>query len=225
MKKILVLMLVMVMTTAASATIIDLVKVDIGQSGGRMGDNTGDKLQTGDIIGLKIVLNYNAYPSWTSYDGYALSSFDLDLYAEASSASTIDTSIALDMNGNPTNVIGAHGNLSPFSYTTDADGFSQLTGVATTPVQGLDNLVYDICLTIVGYQSDNLLDVDLSRIGLTEVSTYFDDLHTPNVPFPNPPGWFDISQGEIGSLVLHVVPEPMTIALLGLGGLFLRRRK
>ena len=26
-------------------------------------------------------------------------------------------------------------------------------------------------------------------------------------------------------LVLHIIPEPMTIALLGLGGLFLRRRK
>ena len=28
-----------------------------------------------------------------------------------------------------------------------------------------------------------------------------------------------------GSAILHVVPEPMTIALLGLGGLFLRRRR
>ena len=28
-----------------------------------------------------------------------------------------------------------------------------------------------------------------------------------------------------GALEIHVVPEPMTIALLGLGGLFLRRRK
>jgi len=28
-----------------------------------------------------------------------------------------------------------------------------------------------------------------------------------------------------GALEIHVVPEPITIALLGLGGLFLRRRK
>ena len=29
----------------------------------------------------------------------------------------------------------------------------------------------------------------------------------------------------VDPLVLHIIPEPMTIALLGLGGLFLRRRK
>jgi len=33
------------------------------------------------------------------------------------------------------------------------------------------------------------------------------------------------TQGGIGSVTLSSVPEPMTIALLGLGGLFLRRRK
>ena len=31
--------------------------------------------------------------------------------------------------------------------------------------------------------------------------------------------------GDIGPLEIHVSPEPMTVALLGLGGLFLRRRK
>ena len=31
--------------------------------------------------------------------------------------------------------------------------------------------------------------------------------------------------GDVDPLEIHVTPEPMTIALLGLGGLFLRRRK
>ena len=36
----------------------------------------------------------------------------------------------------------------------------------------------------------------------------------------------DIPQGTLlGSVLIHQIPEPMTIALLSLGGLFLRRRK
>ena len=35
----------------------------------------------------------------------------------------------------------------------------------------------------------------------------------------------DLTYTYGGSLEIHVTPEPMTIALLGLGGLFLRRRK
>ena len=39
-------------------------------------------------------------------------------------------------------------------------------------------------------------------------------------------GYVDIPVGTlIDSVIVHQVPEPMTIALLGLGGLFLRRRK
>jgi hypothetical protein len=34
-----------------------------------------------------------------------------------------------------------------------------------------------------------------------------------------------VPAAQLPSVTLHVIPEPMTIALLGLGGLFLRRRK
>ncbi|MHC4122091.1 MAG: PEP-CTERM sorting domain-containing protein [Planctomycetota bacterium] len=36
---------------------------------------------------------------------------------------------------------------------------------------------------------------------------------------------YSIYLSDVGPLEIHVTPEPMTIALLGLGGLFLRRRK
>ena len=37
--------------------------------------------------------------------------------------------------------------------------------------------------------------------------------------------WYMDTTTTMPALEIHVVPEPMTIALLGLGGLFLRRRK
>jgi hypothetical protein len=36
---------------------------------------------------------------------------------------------------------------------------------------------------------------------------------------------FNLDLGVLDSQVIHQIPEPMTLALLGLGGLFLRRRK
>ena len=36
---------------------------------------------------------------------------------------------------------------------------------------------------------------------------------------------WDSNMGYVDSFIIHQVPEPMTICLLGLGGLFLRRRK
>ena len=35
----------------------------------------------------------------------------------------------------------------------------------------------------------------------------------------------NVDEGTVHTLIIHQTPEPMTIALLGLGGLFLRRRK
>ena len=35
----------------------------------------------------------------------------------------------------------------------------------------------------------------------------------------------DANFGELGTVMIDVIPEPMTLGLLGLGGLFLRRKK
>ena len=48
-------------------------------------------------------------------------------------------------------------------------------------------------------------------------------------PFGMPPfpvsSFFNGDAADLASLAVEVIPEPMTIALLGLGGLFIRRRK
>ena len=56
-------------------------------------------------------------------------------------------------------------------------------------------------------------DVDMNVN--SETASFFDELGAEH--------YDDLVQG--GSLAITVIPEPMTIALLGLGGLFLRRKK
>jgi len=71
---------------------------------------------------------------------------------------------------------------------------------------------------------------------------YAFEYHVPDVPestlisigsFDGPPYWMPLIdflggssyEGPLGELIIHVVPEPATIALLGLGGLFFARRR
>jgi len=58
------------------------------------------------------------------------------------------------------------------------------------------------------------------------------EFHVPDDAQPSDEIIIDVVQGAYGGadmsgmdVVLHVIPEPMTVLLLGLGGLFLRRRK
>jgi hypothetical protein len=78
--------------------------------------------------------------------------------------------------------------------------------------------MYDLLLTCTGGGD---VAVDLTLAGLTEYAEF----KTPSGgPYPE---WTQAVDADLGSLVIHQegVPEPMTIALLGLGGLLLRRRR
>jgi len=37
--------------------------------------------------------------------------------------------------------------------------------------------------------------------------------------------WVNAVEADFGDLIIYQIPEPMTVALLGLGGLFLLRRR
>jgi len=84
---------------------------------------------------------------------------------------------------------------------------------------------------------------DLGYLDITNL--YFGDIMDISEPFTQPAGkvfdglvfhcerypgdvtltLFDVNLGVLDSQVIHQIPEPMTMVLLGLGGLFLRRRK
>ena len=210
MKKLLVLMLVLGITSLVSATVIDVVTVGVGSSGNA--GTVSDPLETGETLMLKIVINHNPYPGWSSYDGYALSSMDLSLTATGS------TTLSDGVSGKTTSLLSDAG-LSPFVYTGDGTSYSKISGVAVTPIKGAADLVWNIVLT-AAHEADGIIDIDLGLNGTSQYADYTDS--TGANPYPG--GWLNAVEGDLGDLQVYV-PEPMTLGLLGLGGLFLRRRK
>jgi hypothetical protein len=46
-----------------------------------------------------------------------------------------------------------------------------------------------------------------------------------SIQYGYPGNWLIATEADLGDLTIHQIPEPATIALLGLGGLFLVRRR
>jgi hypothetical protein len=83
MKKMLALLLVLGLASMASATVIDVVTVGVGSMG--HSGTINDKLMPSETIELAIVLNFNDGPV---FDGYGLSSVDLDLHTAGAGSLT-----------------------------------------------------------------------------------------------------------------------------------------
>jgi hypothetical protein len=99
-------------------------------------------------------------------------------------------------------------------WTGNAGAVYPLDDPETAGVLGLDNPVTLLELTHVGPVFPPLIGkiadlIDFHCVGLGDVTLLLLD-----------------GDGElVDSQVIHQIPEPITFALLGLGGLFLRRRK
>ena len=218
MKKLLVLMLVFSVASLASATVIDVV-LDGAGSNGHAG-TVADPLDDGETIMVKILLQGNPVSTgWTSYDGYGLSSFDLALSSDVGTVgygrNAMDTGDAT--------ALSYEASVSPNSDTLATGAFSQITGVSTATVQAFGaipgaDLVWNIKVTAAA-DASLLNNIDLSINGLSQ---YTDNIHN-GIPYNS--SWTSALDSDLGDLAISVVPEPMTMALLGLGGLFLRRRK
>ena len=231
MKKVLVLMLVLGLATAASAAVIDVVAVDVGQSGGRTG-GPNDPLEESDVIGLAIVLTHNPYPDFPTYDGYWTDGIDVDLHV--SGPGSLDVPGLFDKNLDRIgDDLQKHADWGVWAQSGNNDGtpagyeplivgnaIGKMSGGVLengiTAVEGGTDLIWNLLLHCDG-PGEVIIDLTFTDGRYADASTpggnYYGDL-------------LPLSEALLGDLVIYqAIPEPMTIGLLGLGGLFLRRRK
>ena len=236
MKKLLVLMLVLGIASMASATVIDVVLDGAGDAG--HAGTSGDPLANGESIFIKLVLNfddgsYNAGTGsgdYSSYDGYVLSAMDLTLTADSDGTMAVGTypgerGAALLHNTDWT----FSGSPTIASNMLDTGPYASTAATLGGITQGIDT--WDGSAQVV---TDLLWSIEVTANGTGDISLTWGMATTPGAYYPwvedkyggTSPTPASLVSGDLGgTLTIYVVPEPMTIALLGLGGLFLRRRK
>jgi len=209
MKKLLGLLTFFAMVNIAGAAVLKVVPVDIAHSGGRLG-GPQDPLEESDTIGLAIVLENNPFylneQAYPQYNGYYLSSMDIDLEVTGPGS--------LSVGGD----LGVHPDIIGFSWSGIAgNAIAELTGFALTPIgPGETDIIWNLLLQCDGTEA---VGIDLTLHGLSEYAEYEKAGTGGNWV------WAAMAEGDLGDLVIYQVPEPMTVALLGLGGLFLLRRR
>jgi len=113
------------------------------------------------------------------------------------------------------------GNLANAAYARPADQIPMLQSLGYNTTNAIFMGLYDSAgLPLVGTIIDEVIlhcdtapnDVLLTLIDLTWVYDPDNDIYVPVIRVED-------------TQIIHQIPEPMTMALLGLGGLFLRRRK
>jgi hypothetical protein len=223
MKKLLAMFLVLGMASLANAAVLEVVTADIGQSGGRMGSGPDDKLLASDIIGISIVVAHNPYPVPAyspTYDGYMVSSVDIDLHTVGAGSLSYNTTkagvpiVGTDLDSLTVDAADGEGNLPRFQ------------GISLAGVNGKDGAVVAGDLLFHCEGQGNVL-LDLTLFGLSEYAPYQDaagkafyaDFDPRNGTFTG------MTEQDLGDLLIYQVPEPITMTLLGVGGLLLRRRR
>jgi hypothetical protein len=235
MKKLLVFMLVLGMATMANAYVIEVVTDGLGDAG-HAGTEL-DKLEIGETIYIQIVLTENPYPSYPSYDGYITDVMDVDLHV--SGPGTLDVPGIYGAKSPYPRIgddVGVHEDWDVWSQSGQADDpetttvneyepmivsnqIAQLMGGSFGYILGKygdEPLVWDLYITA---SAAGTIAVDLTL----NAGTRYWDFSTPSdTPYGSEK---TLTEGDLGDLDIYVVPEPTTVALLGLGGLLLLRRR
>jgi len=215
MKKLLVLVAILGMASLANAGIVNVLTDGVGSSG--HAGTAADKLVAGETIQIKIQLARNPYPGYTSYDGYVIDVMEVDLNSAGGTLSVkqkLSGKVYVDD-------LGENAKWDLKGYTKSANNLD-LKYASLTQVQSAGapaDLIWNVIVTVPAAPTGNVT-LDLALDGIVHVGADW----WPGQGKPSA-GWFNAANSDLGDLTLYVVPEPMTMVLLGLGGLLLRRKK
>ena len=218
-KRLFIFTLIFILSSSVNAEVIDVIAEGLGSMG--HAGTWDDPLEPGELLPLALVLRWkeDSFPggSYPSYDGYLLGALDLTL--TCSTAATMDyTPPGKGWPPDPGWPIEGYVEDNVLYVWGNCSGRENI-GTQTGLLAGGSDLTIFRGFYIT---ADGTVNVNLTW-GLTAVPGEYAD-YTGDGIVPDAP-WKDITLDVLNGQTTIYVPEPVTIALLGLGGLLLRRRR
>lgn len=240
-KPLLVMALALGIASVAGAQALSLKVADIGWSGGRDG-SPGNELLPSDIVGITVVLEYLPFSDNPQEAGYWIDGLDISLDV-MSGAGSLDIDFAGVQShpqwGRRGESANDHYNVTAIPETPQhvtIDGYAGFNGWTA-----YEDLVEDDTDFLTGFI------FFLDGPGPVELALNLDGpVVNPNVAYPGTGGvniiaehsnrwkypgylngpyeWRNLEPGDLGSIVINQIPEPITLGFIGLGGLALMRR-
>ena len=231
MKKLLILLLVLFVTGAASAATISL----IAPAAGELGSAT-NPLNDTDTINVYVAISDNALEAYAAT--ISATGAGADIIGGAAQAEAVDLGVELKVDpstwGGGTSIQGGWQTaLSAGSVVDSAIVVRQAFGMFGSTIYGATD---DPVVLLSDYPVNEGTAYAYYNTPISYIEVTGDGSSTTGITLSIVNGAGNLGStsretdgttvpGFGGSITIYTVPEPMTIALLGLGGLFLRRRK